>query len=178
MVGEVRDKETGDIAVKAALTGHLVLSTLHTNDAPSTITRLINMGIPPYLLTSSLSLVIAQRLARVNCPECRQEDTDVTPQKLIALGFKEGEIANVKALKGKGCDKCMDTGIKGRRAIHEVLLVTPFVKEAILANKSDMEIRDVALTEGFETMQDIGREMVADGTIAVEEYQRVLVLED
>jgi len=114
MVGEIRDKETADISIKAALTGHLVLSTLHTNDAPSTITRLLNMEVPSYLLTSSLSLVIAQRLARLNCPNCKEPDTGQSKDNLLNLGFNEQEIGGLQLKVSKGCDACLGTGIKGR----------------------------------------------------------------
>lgn len=178
MVGEIRDKETGDISVKAALTGHLVLSTLHTNDAPSTVTRLLNMGIPPYLLTSSLSLVIAQRLARVNCPECRVDDKDCSKDQLVALGFTEAEAAEIKPKIGKGCEHCLSTGIKGRRAVHEVLAISKDIKEVILHDGSDVQIKEVAKKEGFRSMQEIGRDLIAKGDISVAEYQRILVTED
>jgi type IV pilus assembly protein PilB len=177
MVGEIRDKDTCDIAIKAALTGHLVLSTLHTNDAPSTVTRLINMGIPNYLITSSLSLVLAQRLARVNCPNCKKEDPNSSWEKLVYIGFDEDEAKAIKPLKGTGCEKCLGTGVKGRRGIHEILSITPAVKEAVLAGGREKEITDAARKDGFKTMQDIGRRLVKDGTISVEEYQRILVLE-
>jgi len=179
MVGEIRDKDTGDIAVKASLTGHMVLSTLHTNDAPSTITRLINMGIPNYLITSSLTLVIAQRLGRVICPHCKTEDPDTSKEQLIAIGFSEEEAAATKPCKGKGCDKCMDSGVRGRRAIHEVLVITKNIKEAILANANDLEIGTIASTkDGFLTMQDSGRKLIAEGVITVEEFKRILMVAD
>ncbi|MDA0781648.1 MAG: GspE/PulE family protein [Rickettsiales bacterium] len=181
MVGEIRDKDTGDIAVKASLTGHLVLSTLHTNDAPSTVTRLINMGIPAYLITSSLTLVVAQRLARKICTECKIEDPEGKREQLLALGFTEEELADgsVKAYKGKGCSACMDTGSKGRRAIHEVLVVTRNLKEAILAGANDLELGTVAKNkDGFESMQDVGKRLIKEGILTIEEFKRVLMVED
>jgi type IV pilus assembly protein PilB len=179
MVGEIRDKDTGDIAVKASLTGHLVLSTLHTNDAPSTITRLINMGIPNYLITSSLILVIAQRLARKICPDCKIVDSDTGPEQLKLIGFKDEELDGVVAYKGKGCRTCMNTGSKGRRAIHEVLVVTRNIKEAILANANDIEIGRIASEkDGFESMQDVGKRMITEGIISIEEFKRILMVED
>ena len=176
MVGEIRDKETGDIAVKAALTGHLVLSTLHTNDAPSTVTRLLNMGIPGYLVTSSLAIVIAQRLARVNCPDCRVED-NVSPEKLKAFGFSDEEAENMKVYKSTGCESCMNTGIKGRRAVHEILEMTDAVKEEVLKGSSDIKIKEVASLDGYVSMQEVGRELIRQGIITVNEYQRILVLD-
>ncbi len=177
MVGEIRDKETGDIAIKASLTGHLVLSTLHTNDAPSTITRMINMGIPDYLITSSLSLVIAQRLARVICDKCKEEDEKQPESRLLAFGFSKEDAKKVKTFRGKGCSKCMDSGIKGRRAIHEVLVVNDPIREVILAGGSNLDIRKAAQKQGFKTMQEIGRDLIVDGTITADEFQRILVLD-
>jgi len=177
MVGEIRDKETGDIAIKASLTGHLVLSTLHTNDAPSTITRLINMGIPSYLITSSLSLVIAQRLARKNCPECQADDKDVTQEELLGIGFTEDELKTLTCTKSTGCDHCMNTGVKGRRAIHEVLTVTQPIRHIILEEGSDNDIREAAEKENFQTMQVTGRRLIQEGIITVDEYKRILVLD-
>ncbi len=177
MVGEIRDKETSDIAVKASLTGHLVLSTLHTNDAPSTITRLINMGVPDYLITSALSLVIAQRLARKICPSCKTHDEEITQEELISLGFSKSEAKLVQPAKGAGCDACMHTGVKGRRAVHEVLVVTPNIKQAVLKGANDMEIKTIAKEEGFRTMQATARELIKEGVISVEEYKRILVMD-
>lgn len=177
MVGEIRDKETGDIAVKAALTGHLVLSTLHTNDAPSTITRLLNMGIPGYLVSSSVAVVVAQRLARVNCPECKVVDEDVSAERLEAFGFSKEEASSMKVYKSTGCEVCMNTGVKGRRAVHEVLEMTDNVKEEVLKGSSDIRIREVAAEEGFKTMQEVGRDLIREGVITVTEFQRILVLD-
>ena len=179
MVGEIRDKDTAEISVKAALTGHLVLSTLHTNDAPSTITRLVNMGIPAYLLTSCLCLIVAQRLARVICPNCKIDDPDATPEKLRKLGFSEADSQTVKAKKGKGCDKCMDMGSKGRRGIHEVLTITKNVRLAMLDGVSDIELAEIARAkDGFISMQERGRQLIAEGEISINEYERTLVVED
>ena len=127
-VGEIRDGETANIAVEAALTGQLVLSTLHTNDAPSTITRLQNMGTPDYLISAAVSLILAQRLARKNCPDCRIPDDDVTPKALADIGFTSEQASRARASKGKGCPKCKDTGYKGRTGIYEILTVTKPLK--------------------------------------------------
>ena len=132
LVGEMRDKETVDIGLKAALTGHLVFSTLHTNDAPSTITRLQNMGTPDYLISAAVTVVLAQRLARKNCSACKELDPDVTQSVLKELHFSEEQISNAKVYRGKGCAKCKDTGYKGRMGIYEILNVTKPIKEAIL----------------------------------------------
>jgi len=178
MVGEIRDKETVDIAVKAALTGHLVLSTLHTNDAVSTITRLINMGVAPYLLTSSLTLIVAQRLARKICDNCKEEDGSVTPAQLKSIGFTPEESSRIQLYYGKGCSKCNKTGYKGRKGIYEVLRVTDNIKEGVLNNLTTPELLKVAKEkDNFSTMQEVGRGMMLQGYISLEEYQRVLMTE-
>ena len=174
LVGEMRDKETVDIGLKAALTGHLVFSTLHTNDAPSTITRLQNMGTPDYLISAATQLVLAQRLARRSCKDCRVPDEDVTPKVLTDLGFSPELASRVKALKGKGCPKCKDTGYKGRQGIYEILVVSKPVKEAILRKATTPELREIAIKEGFQTMQDMGRRLIANGELNFREYERVL----
>ena len=174
LVGEMRDKETVDIGLKAALTGHLVFSTLHTNDAPSTITRLQNMGTPDYLISAATQMVLAQRLARRNCKECRIPDEDVTPKVLTDLGFTPELASRAKAIKGKGCPKCKDTGYKGRQGIYEILVVSKPIKEAILRQATTPELREIAIKEGFQTMQDMGRRMIASGELSFREYERVL----
>ena len=174
LVGEMRDKETVDIGLKAALTGHLVFSTLHTNDAPSTITRLQNMGTPDYLISAACQMVLAQRLARKNCKDCRVPDDDVNPKVLTDLGFSPEQASRVKAIKGKGCAKCKDTGYKGRQGIYEILMVSKPIKEAILRKAQTPELRQIAIKEGFQTMQDMGRRMIANGELNFREYERVL----
>ena len=174
LVGEMRDKETVDIGLKAALTGHLVFSTLHTNDAPSTITRLQNMGTPDYLISAACQLVVAQRLARKNCKECRVPDDDVTPKVLQDLGFTAELASRVKAVKGKGCPKCNNTGYKGRQGIYEILVVTKPLKEAILRQATTPELREIGVKEGFQTMQDMGRRLIASGELNFREFERVL----
>ena len=174
LVGEMRDKETVDIGLKAALTGHLVFSTLHTNDAPSTITRLQNMGTPDYLISAACQMVLAQRLARRNCKDCRVPDDDVNPKVLTDLGFSPEQASRVKAIKGKGCAKCKDTGYKGRQGIYEILMVSKPIKEAILRKAQTPELREIAIKEGFQTMQDMGRRMIASGELNFREYERVL----
>jgi len=174
LVGEMRDKETVDIGLKAALTGHLVFSTLHTNDAPSTITRLQNMGTPDYLISAATQMVLAQRLARKNCKECRAPDDDVTPKVLTDLGFSPEQASRVKAVKGKGCAKCKDTGYKGRQGIYEIMVISKPIKEAILRQATTPELREIAIKEGFQTMQDMGRRMIANGELSFREFERVL----
>ena len=174
LVGEMRDKETVDIGLKAALTGHLVFSTLHTNDAPSTITRLQNMGTPDYLISAATQLVVAQRLARKNCKDCRVPDDDVNPKVLQDLGFSAEQASRIKAIKGKGCAKCNNSGYKGRQGIYEILVVSKPIKEAILRQATTPELREIAVKEGFQTMQDMGRRLIASGELNFREYERVL----
>ncbi len=177
LVGEMRDKETVDIGLKAALTGHLVFSTLHTNDAPSSITRLQNMGTPDYLISAACSLVLAQRLARKTCTECREPDPDVTPKMLADFGFTVEQASRAKAVRGKGCPKCKDSGYKGRMGIYEVLNVTKPIKEAILRKATTPELREIAVKEGFRTMGDMGRDMIISGDLNFREFDRVLSME-
>ncbi len=177
LVGEMRDKETVDIGLKAALTGHLVFSTLHTNDAPSTITRLQNMGTPDYLISAAVSLVLAQRLARKTCTECREPDEDITPKALADLGFTVEQASRAKVQKGKGCAKCNDSGYKGRMGIYEILNVTKPIKEAILRKATTPELKEIAANEGFRTMQDMGRELILTGDLNFREYDRVLSMD-
>ncbi len=178
MVGEIRDKETVDIAIKAALTGHLVLSTLHTNDAVSTITRLMNMGVASYLITASLTLVVAQRLARKNCNDCIQEDESVNESQLMAIGFSAEESSRLRLYHGKGCSNCNGTGYKGRKGIYEVLRITDKLIEGILKESTTPELKKIAKEkDNFSTMQEIGRAFLQQGDISLEEYKRVLILE-
>jgi len=183
LVGEIRDKATVDIALKAALTGHLVFSTIHTNDAPSTITRLQNMGTPDYLISAACSLIIAQRLARKTCSDCRVPDEKVSPKVLISIGFTDAEASRVKPVIGDGCENCNPggkktrAGYKGRMGIYEILKVTKNVKSAILRKATTQEIKEAALKDNFKTMQDMGREMILTGDLSFEEYQRVLATE-
>ena len=174
LVGEMRDKETVDIGLKAALTGHLVFSTLHTNDAPSTITRLQNMGTPDYLISAACQLVVAQRLARKNCKKCKIPDDDVNPKVLQDLGFSAEQASRVKAIKGKGGAKCSNTGYKGRQGIYEILVVSKPLKEAILRQATTPELREIGIKEGFQTMKDMGRRLIASGELNFREYERVL----
>lgn len=176
LVGEIRDQQTVEISVKAALTGHLLLSTLHTNDAISAITRLSNMGVPSFMISAALSLVVAQRLARKNCQSCLVPDTTVTEEILENIGFDADEIENINFRKGGGCGECNGTGYKGRQGIYEVLRVTAPVEEKILANAQAPEILEAARLDGFKTMQEISKEYIRDGILSIEEYTRVLVV--
>ncbi|MDD9947418.1 MAG: type IV-A pilus assembly ATPase PilB [Myxococcales bacterium] len=174
MVGEIRDFETGEIAVKAALTGHLVLSTLHTNDAPSTISRLLNMGVEPFLVTASVNLILAQRLARKICSECRVE-TEVEEETLVECGFSEEQIQNGTLYKGAGCRTCSDTGYKGRIALYEVMPMTDRIKEMVLQGASTAEIKEQMIADNINTLRMSGLEKCLEGTTTIEETLRVTV---
>jgi type IV pilus assembly protein PilB len=172
LVGEMRDLETAQIAIRAALTGHLVFSTLHTNDAPSTVTRLQDMGIPPFLISSSLLLVIAQRLVRRICLECR-EPVQVPVSALIDVGFRPEEAESVRAYSGKGCATCANTGYKGRIAVHEVMWMIPELQEAIVRQRPANEIKDIAVKAGMRTLRQTGLKKVANGLTTIDEVLRV-----
>ena len=173
LVGEIRDKDTVDIALKAALTGHLVFSTLHTNDAPSTITRLQNMGTPNYLISAALSLIMAQRLARKTCSDCRIIDESVTAQLLNAIGFTP-EQTRARIYKGKGCNKCGGSGYKGRMGIYEILEIDKQLKQGVLSNLGQNELVALAKKNGFRTMQNMGHDLLLSGDLTYKEYDRVL----
>ena len=172
MVGEIRDFETGEIAIKAALTGHLVLSTLHTNDAPSTINRLLNMGIEPFLVASSVLVIVAQRLARRLCAKCTVEDP-MPEQALIKVGFSEEDAKDVKVMKGKGCDACGGSGYKGRVALYEVMLMSETMKELVLEGGSTDELKKTAISSGMKSLRSAGLTKVAEGVTTIEEVLRV-----
>ena len=176
LVGEIRDKETSEIAIKAALTGHLVLSTLHTNDAVNTIARLINMGVPSYLIAAALTLIIAQRLGRKICIDCKIEDDKITPEHLTSIGFTTDKASRTKVYKGKGCSKCKDTGCKGRQGIYEILEISENMENAILQNKNTTELKVIAAKDKFVTMQEMGRSYLVEGVISFEEFERVLAV--
>ena len=174
LVGEIRDKDTVDIALKAALTGHLVFSTIHTNDAPSTITRLQNMGTPNYLISAALSLIMAQRLARKTCSECKIIDENATPKLLNSIGFLPEQSARAKIYKGKGCDHCNKSGYKGRMGVYEILEVTKELKQGILSNLGQAELEALAKKGGFKTMHSMGHDLLLSGDLSFAEYERIL----
>ena len=174
LVGEIRDFETAEIAVKAALTGHLVLSTLHTNDAPSTINRLMNMGIEPFLVASSLNLVCAQRLVRRICTNCKVDD-HLPPPALEQIGFSPELASQVKPKKGTGCEKCNKTGYKGRVGLYEVMDITDELRELILVGASALELRRKAIEEGMITLRGSGLRKITEGVTTIEEVLRETV---
>jgi type IV pilus assembly protein PilB len=175
LVGEVRDFETAEVAIKAALTGHLVLSTLHTNDAPSTINRLMNMGIEPFLVATSVHMVVAQRLVRRICTFCK-EPVDAPPASLVPVGFKEREARTVKLFKGRGCEQCSDTGYKGRTGLYEVMEIDDEIRELILSGASSIELREKAVENGMITLRMSGLQKIRDGQTSIEEVVRETVL--
>lgn len=172
MVGEIRDYETAEIAIKASLTGHLVLSTLHTNDAPSTINRLLNMGVEPFLVSSSINLILAQRLARRVCSECAEE-VAINPEILVNIGIPAAEARHIKVKQGKGCSRCANTGYKGRIALYEVMPMREELREFVLNGASTTEIKREAIRLGMMTLRASGLQRLKEGVTTVEEVLRV-----
>ncbi len=175
LVGEIRDFETAEIAVKAALTGHLVLSTLHTNDAPSTINRLMNMGIEPFLVATSINSICAQRLVRRICSSCA-EDVETPPQTLIQVGFSPDEVKSLKIKRGRGCERCNNGGYKGRVGLYEVLAFTDEIRDMILSGASSIELKRKAIEEGMVSLRFAGLQKIREGVTTLEEVLRETVL--
>jgi len=175
LVGEIRDFETAEIAIKAALTGHLVLSTLHTNDAPSTINRLMNMGIEPFLVATSVQLIAAQRLARRVCANCK-EPVEISPQALMNIGFRKDEVGSFTVYKGRGCDKCNSTGYKGRVGLIEVMGIDDTIRELILSGGTAIDIKKRAAENGMISLRRSGLIKIKDGTTTIEEVVRETIL--
>ncbi len=175
LVGEVRDFETAEVAIKAAMTGHLVLSTLHTNDAPSSISRLMNMGIEPFLVATSVHMIVAQRLVRRICSFCK-EPLEVPPAALVQAGFSEHESRTLKLFKGRGCERCSNTGYKGRVGLYEVLEVEDEMREMILSGASAFELRQKAVQNGMMTLRGSGLQKIRDGMTTLDEVVRETVL--
>jgi len=174
LVGEMRDFETVDIAIKAALTGHLVFSTVHTNDAASTVLRLVNMNVEPFLVADSLCMIVAQRLVRRLCKKCRAKH-NLTPEALMDIGFSEQEASKVKVYKPNGCQECHNTGYKGRTALYEVMEVTEAIKDLILSRGSSREIKKKAMEQGMSTLRRSGLVKIKAGVTSVEEVLRETV---
>jgi type IV pilus assembly protein PilB len=172
MVGEIRDLETAEIGVKAALIGHLVLSTLHTNDAPSTINRLLNMGVASFLVASSINLILAQRLARRVCPNCK-EDIHIEPKTLLDLDVAEENLGKFAPKKGTGCGNCNMTGYRGRIALYEVMPIYNEIRDLILAGENTLAIKRAAMRKGVKTLRQSGLTKVAEGVTTIEEVLRV-----
>ena len=172
LVGEIRDFETAEIGIKAALTGHLVLSTLHTNDAPSSVSRLLNMGIEPFLVASSVLMIGAQRLVRTVCQDCK-EPQEVTEQTLLDIGVKPEEVEEYDVHVGAGCRTCNNTGYKGRSACYEIMPMTEEVREFVLNGASTLEIKREAIRQGMKTMRMAALTKLKNGTSSLEEVVRM-----
>jgi type IV pilus assembly protein PilB len=176
LVGEIRDTETAEIAVQASLTGHLVFSTLHTNDAPSTVTRLRDMGVPPFLITATVEAILAQRLVRRICLNCKQE-TKPTEEQLLDLGVNEKDYASKTVYRGAGCDRCNNTGYKGRFGLFELMIITDDIRDMIMRNASRDELREVAKGYGMVSLRDAGILAVYEGVTTMDEVIRETILE-
>ncbi|HOX52410.1 MAG TPA: ATPase, T2SS/T4P/T4SS family, partial [Fibrobacteria bacterium] len=173
MVGEMRDLETAEIGVKAALTGHLVLSTLHTNDAPSTINRLVDMGIEPFLVASSCRLIIAQRLVRKICPDCKMPDPESkTPALQRLLRVDDESFARLEPMKGRGCDTCGGSGYKGRQGVYEIMPISPAIKQLIIDRASIEDIRQAAVSDGVLTLRAAALKLLMEGQTTAQEVIR------
>jgi type IV pilus assembly protein PilB len=169
MVGEIRDLETAEIAIKAAMTGHLVLSTLHTNDCPSAIGRLVDIGIPPYLLSASLTMVLSQRLIRTLCSKCKMPVKYEKPNELVGMGFSKKEIPDLTVFAPKGCPACNNIGYKGRIGLFELMAVTDGIAKSIYAADPEDRLRQIARREGMITLREAGLEKIRQGVTAVDE---------
>ncbi|HVT16245.1 MAG TPA: type IV-A pilus assembly ATPase PilB [Thermoanaerobaculia bacterium] len=176
LVGEIRDFETAEVAIKAAMTGHLVLSTLHTNDAPSSINRLMNMGIEPFLVATSVHMIAAQRLVRKICVFCKEPGSEVPPNHLLEIGFGEHEARSIKLFRGRGCERCSNTGYKGRVALFEVLDIDDEIREMVLSGASAYELRTRAIQKGMMTLRGSGLQKIRDGITTIEEVLRETVI--
>jgi len=177
MVGEIRDLETAEIAIRASLTGHLVFSTLHTNDAPSAFTRLIDMGIEPFLVASSVEAVMAQRLVRTICPHCKTEQK-VEREYLKKIGFPENEIATARFWRGAGCEDCRQLGYQGRKGIYELLILNETMRPLILNRTPASTIAAKAIEQGMRTLRTDGWNKVKAGDTTIEEVLRVTQIEE
>ncbi|MGB1311467.1 MAG: ATPase, T2SS/T4P/T4SS family, partial [Leucothrix sp.] len=171
MVGEIRDLETAEISIKAAQTGHLVLSTLHTNSAPETLTRLLNMGIPPFNIASSVHLIIAQRLARRLCQECKQP-AEIPPEVLLQMGFHESELATLTVYEANGCGACSN-GYKGRVGIYQVMPISPTMGKLVMENGNSIELANLAQEEKINDLRQSALEKVRQGVTTIDEVERV-----
>ena len=170
LIGEIRDRETAEIAVQASLTGHLVFSTLHTNDAPGATTRLIDMGIEPYLVASSLEMVVAQRLVRLICPQCKAEEP---PEEIEKLRPEFGDEVPEALFRGRGCRNCQGTGYRGRQGVFELMPITDEIRALILERSSSRVIRKLAISQGLKSLREDGWRLIGEGKTTVEEVLRL-----
>jgi type IV pilus assembly protein PilB len=173
LVGEIRDREVGDVAIQAALTGHLVFSTLHTNDAPSAITRLVDMGIKPFLVASAVQAIMAQRLIRVICAECKLEDKNPNRRHLKLLGFTDAELEGRTIWKGAGCKRCRDTGYRGRKGIFEMILMNSELRDLAFNRAPTMKLRAAARASGMATLLEDGKKKILAGVTTPEDLLRI-----
>lgn len=176
LVGEIRDLETAEIAIQAALTGHMVFSTLHTNDAPSSVVRLRDMGVPPFLITATVEGILAQRLVRKICPECR-EPVMPTREQLADLDLKPEDLVGKHFYRGKGCGLCNNTGFKGRTALFELMPMNDALRDMVNRNCSTEELRDMAVSQGMRSLRQYGLAKIFEGTTTAEEVIRETVLD-
>jgi type IV pilus assembly protein PilB len=176
LVGEIRDLETAEIAVQASLTGHIVFSTLHTNDAPSTVTRLRDMGVPPFLITATVEAILAQRLVRRICPNCREQAT-ISPEVMADLQLTPEAIAGKKFFRGRGCESCNNSGYRGRRGLFELMIMNDELRDMIMRNSSTDDLREVARGYGMVTLREAGMASVFAGDTTVEEVLRETIIE-
>jgi type IV pilus assembly protein PilB len=176
LVGEIRDLETAEIAIQASLTGHTVFSTLHTNDAPSTVTRMKDMGVPPFMITATVEAILAQRLVRRICPECR-EDFEFSDEMLMELDLKPEDVADKNFYRGAGCGSCSNTGYKGRVGLFELMILDDELRDMIMANCNTDDLRSRAQEKGMKLLRDMGMDYVFDGTTSAEEIIRETVLD-
>ncbi len=176
LVGEIRDLETAQIAIQASLTGHIVLTTLHTNDAPTAITRIIDMGVEPFLLVATLECVIAQRLVRTICPRCKTEYTP-SDEELMELALSRNDVAGKRFMYGKGCNFCNNTGYKGRTGIYEIMSMDDELRDLVMQNTSTDIIRQAAIRAGMRTLRESGIMAIYDGLTTIEEVVKQTVVE-
>jgi len=176
LVGEIRDRETGEMAIQASLTGHLVFSTLHTNDAPTAITRLIDLGLEPYLINATLEGIIAQRLVRRICANCREE-YEPTPDAILSIGVRPEDVKGKKFYRGRGCDRCNNIGYYGRMGVFEVLVINDELREMMLSGASTQEIRSAARRTGCRSLRQSGLLAIYDGQTTIEEISRSTIAE-
>ncbi len=172
MIGEIRDRETAEIAIQASLTGHLVISTLHTNDSASAATRLIDMGVEPFLVASSVIGIIAQRLLRTLCKECREIQTP-SDFELVQLGLTRESLVDVNVFRAKGCSSCLETGYSGRTGIHEILMMDDDIRSLVMKNTDATAVKRKAMEKGMKTLREIAAEKVLSGETSIEEVLRV-----
>ena len=175
LIGEIRDKETADIAVQASLTGHLVFSTLHTNDAPGATTRLIDMGVEPYLVSSTVEMILAQRLVRLICKNCK---TTMDPDQVQRLRDEFGDVVPDELYVGKGCRNCQNSGYRGRQGVFEMMPVSDEIRSLITQRSSSREIRKIAVQQGMSSLRDDGWRLIGEGKTTVEEVLRLTKNED